>query len=410
MNAVRKRRTGRGGLQKYETKAGTRWRWRLYAPVDPDNPQSEVARLGKAGFATMSEADQDMQDAIRRLRDKQPVKVKGCPTIAEQSAAWLAALDRDNLAPSTLQGYEKIVRNHVVPKLGEIPVDALNVSRVNAHYQWLREQGGRKRKKVGQPLSANTVNKVHIVLGAILESAVDDGLLVRNPVRQKQVRVPKGAAIRAARPEIETWSAEELGAFLRWNSDTYNDDLHTLWRVIAFTGIRRSEALALRWSDWNAKTSQLSIRRAVDVTRRDATKVTKSNKARVIDVDPETAALLGRWKAQRGQVTLSFVQRDALIFGLLRDNRLRSPNELNKRWNIRVRDARAAIPNLPHLTLKGLRHTHATILLNLGVPGKVIQERLGHASISITMDIYSHVWPTTQEVAVNALAAAVRTS
>jgi integrase len=401
----RKRRTGQGGLTKYQTKQGIRWRWRIYVEVD-----GKPKRISKAGYLHDHDAQKDMQKALDAARENQPVALHGKTTIADQASAWLLALDRDTLAPSTIQGYEKIVRNHVIPQLGKMRVDRLTVTDVNAHYQQLRDNGNRKQSTSGQPLSANTVNKVHIVLGSIMESAVDDGLIARNPVRHKKVRAPKGSAIRKARPEIETWSAEQLSQFLMWSRDAFNDELFPLWRVLAFTGMRRSEALALRWSDWNAKTMQLSVRRAVDVTQRDTVKGTKSDRPRVIDVDAETAEVISKWRLERGKITMSFIQRDALIFGLLRDNRLRSPNELNKRWNHRIQLAQAAIPNLPRLTLKGLRHTHATILLNLGVPGKVIQERLGHATIAITMDIYSHVWSTTQESAVAALSAAIRSS
>lgn len=404
----RRRRTGVGGLTKYKTKAGERWRWRLYVP-DPHD-ESKTIRLSQAGFTDMESATLSLNEAVKARKEKLPVRTDGTRTIGEQAQAWLEALDRDELAASTIQGYEKIVRNHILPALGNVKVADLSVTRVNTHYQQLREQGSKARNATGKPLSANSVNKVHIVLGSIMESAVDDNLIVRNPVRHKKVRAPKGSAIRKARPEIETWTAEQLSAFLDWNKNTFDDDMHALWRVLAFTGMRRSEALALRWSDWNSKTMQLSVRRAVDVTQRDTIKGTKSDRPRVIDVDAETAEVLARWKLDRGKITMTFVQRDALIFGLLRDNRLRSPNELNKRWNYRMQEAQAAIPELPRLTLKGLRHTHATILLNLGVQGKVIQERLGHATIAITMDIYSHVWPTTQESAVAALSAAVKSS
>jgi integrase len=83
---------------------------------------------------------------------------------------------------------------------------------------------------------------------------------------------------------------------------------------------------------------------------------------------------------------------------------IRSPNEVGRRWTFRVERARAAIDGLPRVTLKGLRHTHATLLLELGEHPKVVQERLGHSTITTTMNIYSHVTPTMQKGAANRFA------
>ncbi len=88
------------------------------------------------------------------------------------------------------------------------------------------------------------------------------------------------------------------------------------------------------------------------------------------------------------------------------DGRLRNPDDIGRRWDHRVRLAQRALgaEALPRLTLHGLRHTHATLLLELGIHPKVVQERLGHSNISTTMNIYSHVTPTMQREAVERLA------
>lgn len=168
------------------------------------------------------------------------------------------------------------------------------------------------------------VHKVHVVIGAMLDAAIDDGHIAVNVARKRRtVKAPTGKQIRAQRAEVETWTAAELRAFLAWDRDVFNDDLHKFWHL--------------------------------------------------------------------------FARRDAYLFGDS-NGRLRWPDEVSARWAVRIRLARKALGEdaLPHVTIKGLRHTHATLLLELETHPKVVQERLGHSDISTKMNIYSHVTPTMQ--------------
>ena len=113
---------------------------------------------------------------------------------------------------------------------------------------------------------------------------------------------------------------------------------------------------------------------------------------------------MGLYKAKRGAISLDLARADAYVFG--NDaGEIRSPNEVSRRWTSRVQRAQAQLDELPRVTLKGLRHTHATLLLEPGEHPKVVQERLGHSTITTTMNIYSHVTPTMQKAAVDRFAA-----
>ena len=400
--AGRSRRRGRGAIYPYKTKSGERWRWQLYVPVDPEHHDGDMRRVSGGGFSDAGAADDALREAIAKRKNQEAFATTGAPTIEAFAKQWLSGL---RLEASTIQGYDKIVRNHIVPKLGALRIDRLTSTRIARHYRELEESGRRDGANSGKPLSANSVNKVHIVLGSILDAAVDDNLIAQNPARKRRtVKAPTGKQIRAQRPEIVTWSAEELHSFLAWDRDVFDDDLFTLWRVIAYTGMRRSEALALRWSDVDVKHGRVSIRRAADVTTRNVAKVTKTGSARVVDIDSVTLDALKSWKATRGSITLGFARADAYVFGNL-DGAIRSPNEVGRRWTYRVEAAQKALPELKRVTLKGLRHTHATLLLELGEHPKVVQERLGHSTITTTMNIYSHVTPTMQRNAIDRLAA-----
>lgn len=396
----RTRRRGKGSLQKYQTRAGERWRFQIWVPVDPDQPELGEKKFSRAGFATANEADDALQEALMKRRSQEAFSSK-VPLLSAYAAVWLGGL---RLQASTLQGYDKIIRNHLAPKLGKIPIDRLTATRIARHYRDLEKHGRRDAKGSGAPLSANSVNKVHVVLSSILDAAVDDGLLVANPAKKKRtVNPPTGREIRADKAEIVSWSAAQLHLFLQWDRDVFNDELFTLWRTIAFTGLRRSEALALKWGDLNFKTAKLSLRRAADVTARNLTKQTKTGSARSLDLDRETVEALKSYRAARGLISLDHARPESYIFANL-DGVIRSPNEVSRRWVHRVEKAQSAIADLPRITLHGLRHTHATVLLELGEHPKIVQERLGHSTISTTMNIYSHVTPTMQRNAIDRLA------
>jgi len=390
-----------GSITSYATQSGHRWRFQIYVPKDPERPELGDTRLTRGGFKNLDEAQRVLAAALTKKKSNARFQTK-VPTIGEYAEHWIAGLRLQN---STIEGYKKIVRNHVTPYLGTIRLDKLTATRIAAHYRQLETSGRRDKPGYGKPLSANTVSKVHVLLAAMLDAAVDDGLILVNPAKKKRtVNPPRSSQVRAQKPEIITWTGPELHAFLTWNHDELDDELFPLWRTIAYTGMRRSEALALRWSDINFTTGRISLRRAVDVTLPNTTKVTKTGGARVIDIDAETLRVLKSHKSDRGAISLDLARADSYVFG--DDNgAIRVPDAVTSRWTRRLAWACAKIDGLPRVTLKGLRHTHATLLLELGEHPKVVQERLGHSTITTTMNIYSHVTPTMQKSAVDRFAA-----
>lgn len=400
--ATGSRRRGRGSITSYKTNAGVRWRFQLWVPIDPERPDDGERQAGKAGFATAEEADDALTDAKNQLKNQLKF-VRTSPTVATYIDQWIDGLQ---LESSTILGYKRIVKNHIKPELGKLALDKVTATRLSAHYKHLLARGRKDANHLGEPLSANTVNKVHVCLGAMFDAAKDDGYIAVNPARKRKVvKAPTGRQIKAQAPEQATWTGPQLTAFLAWDRDVLEDDLFTLWRTIAMTGVRRSEALAVQWRDIDLTNRRLSIRRALDTTARNTVKLTKTGGARVIDLDEGTMKVLKAWRVQRGKVSLELATAGAYLFGNLQGG-TRSPNEVSRRWRLRVEKARAALGEdaLPVVTLKGLRHTHATLMLESGVHPKVVQERLGHSTITTTMNVYSHVTPTMQRAAADQVA------
>lgn len=395
----RSRSRRKGSISNYNTKNGVRWRYQLWVPRDPDYPDLGLKKASKAGFLTADEADDAMQEALVKRKNNERFSGK-VPKLGTYAELWLQS--RPRLEASTLKGYRKHIRNHVIPGLGEVRLDQITSTRLAHHYRELERSGRKDHGHEGEPLSPNTVRHVNVLLGSIFDAAIEDGHISFNPAKKKAANPPTASQVQAAKPEITTWDGKELRTVLNWIRDEPRDNLYPLWLIFAFTGMRRSEALALRWSDVSAKTGRISILRAVDTENFKNTKDTKTTKTtspRVIDIDDEVLTTLQDYKAARGAISFELVKPESLIFSK-DDGYLRSPSSITSLWARRLKWLQAAHPHLGRVNLKGLRHTHATILLELGVSPKVIQERLGHTTITTTMNVYSHVTPTMQRGAV----------
>ncbi|CAN5478405.1 site-specific integrase [soil metagenome] len=407
------RRRGKGSITSYQTAKGTRWRFQVWVPIDSDSPEGECAHVGKGGYLTADDANDAMQEA--RRQHKAGVDLAAAmPSVTVYAKRWLDS--RGDLAASTVAGYRRIFDRHVNPALGLLPLDKVTATRLRKLYMDLQEPDA-SNKRAPEGLSKNSVHKVHVAVGAMFDAAVSDKLLSVNPARQRRaVKAPTSKEVRRQRRErngdMVTWTGSQLRAFLDWDRDVLGDDVHALWWVIAHTGIRRSEVLALRWSDVDLEKQRIKILRALDTgkpaAQRGQVKGAKSDSPRVVDIDIATVKVIRQWRIARGALSLELAGADGYLFGQL-DGEPRNPNALSQMFTRRVAKARKVLGKdaLPDITLHGLRHTHATVLLEMGENPKVVQERLGQTTITTTMDVYAHVTPTMQRSAVDRFAAAV---
>lgn len=403
-----KRRYGGGSVTQYtyrnKTRSVKKWRYQIWEPIDYSVPDGETRLRGKSGFSTAKDAEKALAEHRRRIEEQKP-QINSKTTVEQYSQEWLNSLR--GLANSTLAGYRNIINLRINPALGNVELQKLTPSKINTFYTDLLNQGNVQKWAKGKPLSPNSVRKTHNVLAAMLDAAIIDDKLTVNPARSPKVNAPKNKEVRAAQPEITVWEHEQIVAFVDWN-EKQGDDFNTLWRLAANTGLRRGEILALRWGDFDPVTQKLSVRRAIDNDAKiGATKLPKGGKSRVIDLLPRDSQMLGEWKKLRAQISFEFIKADAYIFGTNDTNRLRYGDNLTQRFMRQVAKAQATdLPDLPTIHFHELRHSHATQLLRLGIQPKVVQERLGHADITITLQTYSHLLPSIQQDAVAKLAAA----
>jgi integrase len=251
----------------------------------------------------------------------------------------------------------------------------------------LREDGGRR----GGPLSERSIQYTHSIARVALESAVETGLLALNPA----AAVPRTARPKPNTPEMTTWTASEAATFIRHCA---TDRLLPLWALALDAGLRRGELLGLRWVDLNLDDAVIAVRRnRVLANNRTVENTPKSSRARTISIAEPTAALLRRWQtrtqkeerlaAGAAYAASGYVFVDALGAPL-------RPDTVSWQWERAV----AAAP-VPRIRLHDARHTSATLDLAAGTHPKVVQEKLGHANISLTLGLYSHVLPGMQEAA-----------
>jgi integrase len=298
-------------------------------------------------------------------------------------AEWIAG---QRLSPSTLASYRKNIRLHIDPHLGATPMSRLTGAAVGA---WMRglETAGRADGRGG--LSARTVRYVYTILRSALSDAVKHGRLARNPTDRSTPPSPS----EARPPEMQAWTAPELGRFLRWAEDR-DPDLAMGWRLLAATGMRCGEALALRWWDVDLHAGRLQVRRSVGTVKTKGAGEelvegpTKTGQARVVDIDADTVAALRACRATCAGLAAGLVRDAALVLGGL-DGTHRHPERYSRRFVEQVLQARRALgeDQLPRIRLHDLRHTHATLLLAAGEPVKVVSEHLGHASATITLTV-----------------------
>ncbi len=404
----RKRRSaGEGSVWPYKMRNGQQRYAIGYTLAMPDGTSKTLTRrtgLNGERWTTRAEASKALR-AILAQADKGEVVDPSKQLVKDYLEEWLDGL---RLAPSTVASYRKNVRVHIVPRIGGVRLNALTTVKIDRMYRDL-ERGGRADYRHGEGLSARTVRYVHTILSAALAAAVRAHRLAHNPA----AAATPPSAKQARAPEMHPWDAAQLAAFLGWSAE--KSQLHPAWMLLAMTGMRRGEALALRWRDVDLDAGTVSVRRSAGVIRNAgqgasiAEGGTKSGKPRVIDLDASTAAVLRAHRKARGMVHLTHMRDDALVFGD-HEGRHMHPERFTRTFRAEVIRCRKALGEdaLPVIRLHDLRHTHATLLLAKGQPVKVVSERLGHASATITLQVYAHVMPGNQRDAAELFASLVR--
>jgi integrase len=308
-------------------------------------------------------------------------------TLGQYMTAWLDDVAATEVKQATLKSYTVRVEVDVIARIGGLRLDKVTPQVIQALYTDLSRRG----------LSPRTVRYTHTVLNSALKTAVAWKLIRDNPCQH--VALPK-----ATHTEMEVWGAEEVNAFLATTEGTRD---YPLWHTLLNTGMRPSEAFGLKWEDLDG--DRLRIQRAVAETMvqgvysLEAPKTERSKRS--IAISQDHLALLKEHRRRQLEEILAAGEkytRQEFIFATP-DGNHEFTERVRGRWKTAVKRS-----GQRRIRLYDSRHTHATLLLRAGVNPKVVSERLGHASIVITLDTYSHVLPDMQNDAVDRLQAVLR--
>jgi integrase len=302
-------------------------------------------------------------------------------TLGSWIADWLNGLRYEvaagNIRPNTLATYEVDLTSKVIPRIGTMKLTTLTRDAVRSLYADLLASGARG----GKPLAPKSVKNIANALKRALDDAVDSGVLRANPAAR--VKTPT-----ARRPTISTWSPSDTQHFL----EHVRDDIRTMVLVTATTGMRRSEVVGLTWQAVDLENGVIEITSTVVMVKNVPTfqAVTKTDSSRrSLALDPSTLNALRRHRL--GQLEQRLEHGDVWAYekGLVFTDeigRIFRPDRFTRTFQSEARRL-----GLTPIGIQGLRHSIATTALRSGVPIKVMADRLGHSSTSVTMDRYSHV-------------------
>jgi integrase len=343
---------------------------------------------------TRAEVSRKLTEAMAN-RDGGLVYDAGALTVGEYLDKWLADSVKGTVKETTYANYSYIIRVHISPALGRMQLKSLTPAHVRGFYG----------EKTHSDLAPATVKKMHVVLRKAPSQAVSDGLIPRNAadgVKPPRVTTPGGdqaACLRRVRRVPGSGTRRATGG---------------LYVLAVYCGLREGELLALRWEDMNLESPKPALLVRRTLTRGEDGRgwvvgaSTKSGKGRRVRLTRRAASVLKDHRKRQ-------LEERMRLAGLWQDQDLVFPNETGSLFNpsnLRNRSfkrikARSGVRE--DLRFHDLRHTCATLLVGEGVNAKVVSEMLGHASITITLNTYSHVLPDMQDSAADAMEAALGT-
>lgn len=366
----------RGHIVKRHTKRfKNNWSIVIELGIDPATKKRKQQWFSFTG--TEKEAEKRLTELLHQL-DTGTFVQPGKTTLGEYLTRWLKDY-KQNLSARGFERYRDIVTRRLIPGLGSIPLTQLKPEHLQRYYASQLDKD-----------SPGTVRYSHAVLHVALKEAAKLGMLYRNVA--DAVTPP-----RLHNGEMKTWSEDEVNHFLEVAKGSA---YYELFYLALFTGMRRSELLGLRWGDVDLLSAQIQVRRGLHQLKDGTYTFTEPKSAsskRTIALTPSTSLMLKEYRERqdkaRAMLGIALTDSD-LVFCHIVDGKPLRPNSVTRAW-----ETLAARAGVKVIRLHDARHTHASLMLKQGIHPKIVQERLGHASIQMTLDTYSHVAPGLQGAA-----------
>lgn len=301
--------------------------------------------------------------------------------IERWKSVWLPTLE---LSEQTRHHYARLLRQYVQPHIGQIKLSDFTDTKVREVQAALRGRG----------LSTTTIRMAHHALRIAMDSAVADGKLDGNPARNVKAPAVRRTQVDPPAPRIALALLTDVGRL----------PYGVAFRLCAFGGIRRGEAAALRWIDVDWKKGRILVSGTVIRIDGHGLKLSSpktKRSRRWVSLDSQTMILLRNHQTDQNEFLLAaggVVRNDGEMVFLSPFGGLLDPMNLTREW--RAANKRAGT----NCRLHSLRHLHATQLVAAGVPIHIVQQRLGHADVSTTLEVYAHALPGQDEAAAEVFA------
>ena len=335
---------------------------------------------------TKKEAEAQLARMLIELDDGVYIDTKKI-SVSDYLDKWVASI-KGSVSSTTYERYKQLCDKHLKPTIGRIALNKLQAIRISELYS-VAQESGRVDKKGG--LSKQTVLHMHRVLKRALSQAVKWGLITRNPCDAVD-NIPK-----PNKKERLTFTTEET---LHLLEQLNGKRLYLPVLLAVTTGMRRGEIMGLRWKDIDLDNNRLYIRQIVIETREYGVEIKQpktDSSSRSIALPKITTEALKKYRVKQAELALQIgkgLTPESMLFDEL--SGLHIPGRITVNFRKFVKSH-----GFKHVTFHDLRHTHATHLLEQNIHPKIVSERLGHSTIALTMNTYSHVMPTMQEEAAN---------
>ncbi len=359
--------------------------WTIIYDLPADSMTGKRRQKSQTVKGTKRDAQRYLREVLLSLEQGSYVKPNKI-TLGEWLRQWLKDYVSINTTDRTQESYSSIIEKHLIPSLGKVVLTDLQPQHIQSYYAEKLNKG-RADGKGG--LSARSVVYHHRILSKALDYAVKMGIVVRNVANV--VQPP-----RVARVIMQTLSPEEVTRFLDAAKET---DYYVYFATLLYTGLRRGELLALRWRNLDLNRGTLTVV-ATAYKLGNGDYIIKEPKTaqsrRTVTLSPSLVKLFKAYRVDQELLRVQLgVSLNADDFVFIRpDGSAINPSAVTLAFRRILKRA-----GLKGVRIHDLRHTHATLMLKAGIHPKVVSERLGHANIGITLDIYSHVLPGLQEAA-----------
>lgn len=346
-----------------------------------DGPEAEGGKrkqVMRGGFTTATEAQDALTASLAALARGEYVETgRLAPTVGEYLADWLES--KRDLRPGTRVTFSGHIEKHIVPLVGHVKLTKLRAQHIDRMMVAVREGDEKAGRK---PVGVATSRRVFATLRSALNSAVKKKLLNYNPCAGVELE-------QEHRGRATAWNAEQARKFL---AAAEGDRLAALFRLMLHRGLRRGEAIALRWSDVDLAARTVTVSQSASLVRGEVVigRPKTAGSARVVSIGRDLVDALKAHRVGQNAERLAWAgayDENNYVFAR-EDGTIERPDRVSG-----VFKAIASAAKLPAIRLHDTRHTAASLALESGASMKEVQDMLGHSTYALTADTYSHVQP-----------------